>query len=192
MLTRCARLALISVLTLIVAGSAGPILKAGAALAQFASREVPFCDQAAGLAVNYNRLKPHIATAGVLNNGAVPKLKVMGFTSIVDLRGPDEGTELEKKAVENAGLRYFNIPVTDGMPTPFQIAEFARIVEDANNAPLLIHAASINRVGAMWTMHRALQGVPDEIALEEGRTTGLQSDTEAEIRTWLAVRIPTK
>ena len=62
----------------------------------------------------------------------------MGFRSVVDLRGPNEGTESEKKAVESAGLRYFNIPVTNGLPTPTQIAEFGRIVGDVNNVTVLI------------------------------------------------------
>ena len=192
MLTRRAMLALIFSLTLIVTGSAGPILQTGAALAQSAPPQVPFGDQGGELAVNYNRLRPHIATAGLLKEGAIPKLKAMGFTSAVDLRGPDEGTASEKEAVESAGLRYFNIPVTDGLPTESQIAEFARIVEDARNAPLVIHCASANRVGAMWTMYRIWEGVPPEIAFEEGRTIGLQPNREAEIRTWLAVRTPTK
>ena len=193
MLTRRATLALIYSLTPIVTGTAGPIPHTDAPLAQSAPPQVPFGDQGADLAINYNRLRPHIATAGLLKDGAIPKLKAMGFTSVVDLRGPAEGTASEKEAVENAGLRYFNIPVTGGIPpTDFQIAEFARIVEDANNAPLLIHCASANRVGEMWTMYRILDGVPPKIAFEEGRTIGLQPDREAEIRTWLAVRTPTK
>jgi protein tyrosine phosphatase (PTP) superfamily phosphohydrolase (DUF442 family) len=193
MLTRRATLALIYSLTLIVTCGAGPIPHADAPLAQSAAPQVPFGDQGADLAVNYNRLRPHIATAGLLKDGAIPKLKAMGFTSIVDLRGPDEGTASEKEAVESAGLRYFNIPVTNRMlPTDLQIAEFGRIVEDARNAPILIHSTSVNQVGAMWTMYRILEGVPPEIAFEEGRTIGLQPDREAEIRTWLAVRTPTK
>ena len=192
MLMRRAMLALILAGTLIVVGSTA-ILKTGAPLAQSASRQVPFGDQGAELAVHYNRLTPHIATAGPLKDGAIPKLKAMGFTSVVDLRGPDEGTALEKEAVESAGVRYFNIPVTDRMlPTDFQIAEFARIVQDPRNAPLLIHSASANQVGVMWTMYRALHRVPEEIALQEGRTIGLQPDSEKEIRTWLAVWTPTK
>jgi hypothetical protein len=50
----------------------------------------------------------------------------------------------------------------------------------------------VNQVGAMWTMYRIWEGVPPEIAFEEGRTTGLQSDSEGQIRTWLAVRTPAK
>ncbi|MGZ8395203.1 MAG: protein tyrosine phosphatase family protein [Rhodoplanes sp.] len=109
-------------------------------------------------------------------------LKALGFATIVDLRGPDEGAAFEKTIVEEAGLRYVNIPVTSGAPTEAQIAEFARIVEDARNAPLLVHCVTANRVGAMWALYRAQKGIPVLIALEEGRTIGLQPDREAELR----------
>jgi protein tyrosine/serine phosphatase len=75
---------------------------------------------------------------------------------------------------------------------PFKSFEFALVVEDADNAPLLIHCGSANRVGDMWALYRALKGIPDEIALEEARTIGLQPDREADVRKWLAERIPTK
>jgi len=65
---------------------------------------------------------------------------------VVGLRGPDEGTESEKTAVESAGLRYFNIPVTDGLSTGFRIIEFAHVVEDREKAPLLIHCGSESRL----------------------------------------------
>lgn len=77
-------------------------------------------------------------------------------------------------------------------PVPRSNYHFAHVVEDPDNAPLLIHCGSANRVGAMWALYRALKGIPEEIALEEARTIGLQSDSEAEIRTWLAVWTPTK
>jgi protein tyrosine phosphatase (PTP) superfamily phosphohydrolase (DUF442 family) len=184
-------LTLIYPLSVIMAGSTDSILKTGVALAQSSSPQVPFGEEGAKLAVDYNRLTPQIATAGPLKNGAIPKLKAMGFTSIVDLRKSGEGTASEKGAAESAGLHYFNIPVSI-LPTDFQIAEFGRIVKDARNALILIHSTSANQVGAMWTMYRILEGIPPEIAFEEGRTTGLQSDSEAQIRTWLAVRTPAK
>jgi len=151
-------------------------------LARAAVREAPFGDNAGALAVNYTRLKPHIATAGLLNNGAIPVLKALGFATIVDLRGPAEGAGGEKQAAEAAGLRYVNIPVTGGIPTDAQVAEFARVIEDPNNAPLLVHCASANRVGAMSTLYRVRQGIPLAIALEEGRTAGLRPDREAALR----------
>jgi protein tyrosine/serine phosphatase len=80
-----------------------------------------------------------------------------------------------------SGERWF--AHADGLPTAFQIIEFALVVEDADNAPLLIHCGSANRVGDMWALYRALKGIPDEIALEKARTIGLQPDREADVRT---------
>ena len=151
-----------------------------AVLAQVA-QDVPSADRGAALAVNYTRLRPQIATAGVLKDGAVPRLKTLGFATVVDLRGPDEGTAVEKKAVGDAGIRYVNIPVR-GAPTDAQVTAFARVVEDAQNTPLLVHCASGNRVGAMWALYRAQKGAPAAVALEEGRAIGLHPDRAAELR----------
>jgi protein tyrosine phosphatase (PTP) superfamily phosphohydrolase (DUF442 family) len=191
LLTRRATLASMCAPALIAIAGTSSILKTSPARAQSAAPQVPFGDQGADLAVDYNRLTPAIATGGALKQGAIPKLKTAGFTSLVDLRGKDEDTAPEKEPTENAGLRYFNIPVTI-LPTDFQIAEFARIIDDPKNAPFFIHSTSANQVGAMWTMYRIWEGVSPQTAFEEGRTTGLQSDSEAGIRTWLAVRTPTK
>jgi uncharacterized protein (TIGR01244 family) len=166
----------------LVAPAIGALTASTPVLAQAPVREAPLGDKASSLAVNYTRLKPHIATAGLLKNGAAPALKALGFATIVDLRGPDEGTAAEKQAVEAAGLRYVNIPVTGGGPTDAQVAEFARVVGDANNAPLLVHCVSANRAGAMWALYRVRQGIPLSVALEEGRTAGLQPEREAELR----------
>ncbi len=191
MRTRRATLALLCAPALIAIAGTSSIFVINAALGQSASPQVPFGDQGADLAVDYNRLAPAIATGGTLKPGAIAKLRAAGFTSIVDLRGKDEDTASEKEAAESAGLRYFNIPVTI-LPTDFQIAEFARIIDDPKNAPFFIHSTSTNQVGAMWTMYRIWEGVTPQTAFEEGRTTGLRSDSEAGIRTWLAVRTPTK
>lgn len=168
------------------------MLAAFPARAQTPTREVPFGDRAGGFAVNYTRLKPSVATAGQLRPGAIAGIKALGFATIVDLRTPEEGAGIEQKAAEEAGLRYFNIPVMHGVPTETQVAEFARIVEEPSNAPLLIHCASANRVGAMWALYRAQRGIPEAIALEEGRTAGLTPEREAEVRKRLAERAPTR
>lgn len=166
----------------LVAPAIGALTASTPVFAQATVREAPLGDKAGSLAINYTRLKPQIATAGLIKNGAAPALKALGFATIVDLRGPDEGTAPEKQAVEAAGLRYVNIPVTGGGPTDAQVAEFARVVEGANNAPLLVHCASANRVGAMWTLYRVRQGAPASVALEEGRAAGLRPSLEAELR----------
>ena len=71
-----------------------------------------------------------------------------------------------------------NIPVVEIIPSDDQVIRFARIVEDAKYFPLLIHCGSANRVGTMWTLYLALQGIPISIAVDEGRTIGMQRDRE--------------
>lgn len=150
--------------------------------AHAAKLQVPFGDKVGRAIVNYNRTRPHIATAGRLRDGAVAEVQALGFTTIIDLRTPAEGTALEKAEVEAAGLRYFNIPVARGAPSDKQVREFSALIEDATNYPVLVHCVSANRVGAMWTLYRVMRGVPFSIAVEEGRTVGLKPKRENAVR----------
>jgi uncharacterized protein (TIGR01244 family) len=147
-----------------------------------AVREVPSQHEIDKLVINYRRLRPQIATGGLIQPGAVPRLKELGFATIVDLRGPLEGTAAEKQAAQAAGLRYINIPVTEGLPSEAQLVEFARVIEDPKNFPVLVHCASANRAGAMWALYRAHSGTPLEMAVAEGRAVGLRAERESDVR----------
>ncbi|MGH8670652.1 MAG: fused DSP-PTPase phosphatase/NAD kinase-like protein [Burkholderiales bacterium] len=151
-------------------------------LAYAESVEVPAGNELDASIVNYRRVTPVIATSGVLREGAIARLKAHRFSTIVDLRTPPEGTRAEQVAAQAAGLRYFNIPISDGAPTLEQLREFARLVEDSANHPLLVHCASANRVGAMWSLYRAFRGVPRETALVEGRAIGMTDGRERQLR----------
>lgn len=150
--------------------------------ASAAGAEVPFGEKVGRVFTNYDRIRPTIATAGLLKDGAVSDLKPLGFVAVLDLRGPKEGTASEKSAVESAGLRYFNIPVTERAPTGAQVEAFTRIVEDPANHPIVVHCHTASRVGAMWVLYQVRKGVPVAIAVEEGRTIGLQLDRENAVR----------
>jgi uncharacterized protein (TIGR01244 family) len=128
---------------------------------------------------NYTRMSDDVATAGLLGEGAIGALKAAGFATILDLRGPDEGTDAEKRAAEAAGLKYFNIPVTTLLPSGSQVVQFSRVVADRANLPVLVHCVSGNRVGAMWALYRAKNGVPAATAIEEGRRIGMRGEREA-------------
>lgn len=147
-----------------------------------AGPEVPFGDKVGPAFTNYDRIRPTIATAGVLKDGAVADLKPLGFVTVLDLRGPNEGTAAEKEEVESAGLRYFNIPVTTQAPTGAQVETFTRIVEELANHPIMIHCQTAGRVGAMWVLYQVHKGTPVAIAIEEGRTIGLQPEREKAVR----------
>ena len=145
--------------------------------------EAPFGDKVSAALLNYNRATPFVGTTGRYDPAAVAEIKALGFVTTIDLRAPtEEGAPEVAKAVQAAGLKYFNIPVTTSAPTDDQVKEFARLVEDPANYPILVNCVSANRVGAMWALYRASAGVPVEIAIEEGRTTGLKPSREKTVR----------
>jgi uncharacterized protein (TIGR01244 family) len=125
-------------------------------------------------------VEQNFTTGGQPSANAYAKLAATGFRSVLNLRTAQEGVSLEneKSAVEKAGMRYINIPVTSSPPTPGQVAEFLTVVKDKSLQPMFIHCASANRVGAFWMIYRVLdQGWPQEKALDEATRIGLTSPT---------------
>lgn len=51
-----------------------------------------------------------------------------------------------------------------------------------------MHCESSNRVGAAWALYRAANGVPAEIAVQEGRTVGLKPNRERRVREMLGMK----
>jgi uncharacterized protein (TIGR01244 family) len=103
------------------------------------------------------------------------KLKADGVKAVLNLRQPSEHrADDEKAAVEQAGMKYFNIPVVYANPTDAQADEFLRITDDPANRPMFIHCTAAIRVGAFWAIRRAVRdGLSPDAALEEGHKVGL-------------------
>jgi len=149
--------------------------------------QAPYGNQMPNIVENYLRATPYIGTGGNLDPTGIPMLKQLGFKTIIDLNTDDEGAAAQKPLVESAGLGYIHMAVPTKAPTPEQVAEFAKLAEDPNNYPILIHCESANRVGAMWALYRASKGVPGEIAVEEGRAIGLKTSREPAVREQLGL-----
>ena len=159
------------------------VLAVGYASAAETGAQAPFGDKVSAALVNYNRATPYIGTAGRYDPSAVAEIKALGFATVIDLRAQSEkGMSGVADTVQAAGLKYINIPVTTKAPTDDQVKEFARLVENPANYPILVNCQSANRVGAMWALYRASAGVPVDVALEEGRTTGLKPSREKVVR----------
>ena len=150
------------------------------------------CDQAVygdampDLVKNYLRAAPHVGTGGVVCcEDGYATLAELGFRTVVNLNTRAEGSERERQLAEAAGLSHFGIEVATKAPTVAQVQAFAAIVDDPAHYPILVHCQSANRVGAMWALYRATNGVPPEVAIQEGRTVGLKPSREAAVRALL-------
>lgn len=144
--------------------------------------QAPYGDKVSAAFRNYLRASPYIGTAGVVRQGGFEEAKALGFKTILNLNTAGEGAVEERGVAEAAGLRYIWISVATKAPTLEQVKQFARHVGDPKNYPILVHCQSANRVGAMWALYRASQGVPPQIAIQEGRTVGLKPSRETAVR----------
>lgn len=150
-------------------------------------KQAPFGNDVSSAIVNYNRVSPYVANAGLLRGKGLNEAKELGFKLVIDLRAPDEkGALQEERLAKEIGIHYQRIVVGRGAPNWEQIDKFATLIENAEHYPILVHCVSSNRSGAIWAMYRAKSGVPPIIALEEGRAAGLES-REAAVRKMLNI-----
>lgn len=124
---------------------------------------------------NFLQVSPQFCTGGQPRMEHFSKLKADGVKAVLNLRQPSEHRADEERAtVEQVGLKYFNIPVVYMSPTDAQVDEFLKITDDPANRPMFIHCTAAIRVGAFWTIRRAVRdGLSVDAALEEGRKVGL-------------------
>jgi uncharacterized protein (TIGR01244 family) len=149
--------------------------------------QAPYGDVMPEIVNNYLRAAPYVGTGGVIAEGGFPKLAELGFKTVINLNTEEEGAVAEGEQAKAAGLNYISLAVPTKAPTAEQVAEFSTYVNDPANYPVLVHCESSNRVGAMWALYRAANGVPPMIAIQEGRTVGLKTSREDAVRAAMGI-----
>jgi uncharacterized protein (TIGR01244 family) len=124
---------------------------------------------------NYRLIRRGLAAAGQPSPQALGRLKEMGFKTVINLRTEKEGGKAEEAPVKAAGLRYVWVPVTADTFSAADVDAVAKVIDDPEAGPILLHCSSANRVGAVWTVVRVRKGKAPEEAEAEGRTIGLSS-----------------
>jgi uncharacterized protein (TIGR01244 family) len=124
---------------------------------------------------NYHRVRPGVATSGQPPAEALARLGALGFKTVVNLRTEKEGAKDEETAAKAAGLAYVWVPVTPDTFSLDDVDRVERVLEDEAAAPVLLHCASANRVGAVWAVMATRRGRSIEEALAEGKEVGLSS-----------------
>ena len=124
---------------------------------------------------NFVRVSTEFCTGGQPRPDHFARLKAEGVRTVLNLRTPGEHrADEEREAVEQAGLKYFNVPVVYSAPTTEQVDEFLKITDDPANRPMFIHCTAAIRVGAFWLIRRVVRdGWSWDRALEEAQKVGL-------------------
>lgn len=104
--------------------------------------------------------------------------KKLGVKTVVNLRAPSEMEKLgfdEAAAVKAAGMNYVNVPFSGTLPADGELAKIYAELNKAGSGKVLLHCASSNRVGTVWTVFRGAQhGLAAEEAVAEGKAAGMK------------------
>jgi protein tyrosine phosphatase (PTP) superfamily phosphohydrolase (DUF442 family) len=113
---------------------------------------------------------------------ALAHAKAKGVTTVVDLRGPEEGTAATAELVAAAGLTHHAVPFPKGAPLDAAaVQRVAALVAAAPPGTVLVHCASGQRAAAWWAADLVAEhGVPVDTALAAARAAGLTKEDTAE------------
>lgn len=157
------------------------------AKAQYEGLEAPFGDKVSERIPSYHRAAPTVGIAGPLGRLGIIEAKAVGFRSILNLAVSTTAAGLDDASMASyALLKYFNVPLSERLPTQDQVAEMRHILDSPNNKPILIYGLNNDQAAAAWTLLRASSGVPAEFALQEGLTAGLRN-SESVVRERLGI-----
>ena len=88
-------------------------------------------------------------------NGDIPELVELGIKSVINLKSEDINPN-EKGMIENAGMKYFQIPMsTHKVPTDSVVTAFLNIISSPDNRPVYVHCVDgRHRTGVLTAVYR--------------------------------------
>lgn len=105
-----------------------------------------------------------------------PQLAAAGIRHVINLRPEAEQPgEDEAAQVAAAGMRYHHLPIGSAEDfSPAAVRALDAMLADADGAPVLLHCATSNRVGALMALRAGwLQGADPDAAVAVGRDYGM-------------------
>lgn len=127
-----------------------------------------------------------ISTAGQPDEAGFRVFADNGYVAVIDLRTAGEGRGLDEPAVvEGLGMDYVALPIGRNDITMEKARELDALL-DQYDAPVLVHCASANRVGALLALKTYDETGDAELSLKTGRSGGLKS-LEAKVRAVMGV-----
>lgn len=103
---------------------------------------------------NFGKMDDRFFRGAQPKSGDFATLAALGIKTVIDLR--DDPVSYEKSAVETAGMRYVNIPMSDSSyPKDETISTFLKVVNDPVTGPFYVHCAGgRHRTGVMGAVYR--------------------------------------
>ena len=139
-----------------------PVLSAG----QESSDDLP----------NFRKVNDTLYRGGQPEEDSFKRLSEMGIKTIIDLRDSGERSRAEEVKARAAGLRYFNLPLSNfKRPSDTKVAEVLSIINSPENQPVFVHCnRGADRTGTIVAIYRIdHDGWTSEEAKQEAKRFGL-------------------
>ncbi|HSE40262.1 MAG TPA: dual specificity protein phosphatase family protein [Acidobacteriota bacterium] len=119
------------------------------------SAEIPKKNWSSIKVKNFGRIDEQYFRGAQPKNHDYEDLAALGIKTVITLTNSDTDPN-EKVMVENAGMKYYQIPMDSHTPpADSQLAEFLRLVNDPESYPVYVHcAAGKHRTGVMTAIYR--------------------------------------
>lgn len=106
---------------------------------------------------NFWRVDDTVSTGGTLTSRetAIPALKQRGIRTVINLAGGADA-EVERKAVEAAGMNYLLYPVDPMALDKAPVDDILKALTDRANAPMFIHSGAGHRSAAVLMIKRVM------------------------------------
>jgi len=126
---------------------------------------------------NFYQVNDHVYRGAQPTDEGWKSLATLGVKTVIDLRLQDEHpTQVEKQAVEAAGMRYINIPM-HGMAAPSneQISKILGLLDSTKEGPVFVHCRrGADRTGTVIACYRvAHDHWQNKKALAEAKSAGM-------------------
>jgi len=119
-----------------------------------------------GLAMNFHRVSPKLATGGHFTGDGIAALAEQGVSVVIDLR--DQPPEDQEERLAAAGIRWINVPVVWKAPHPDDFEAFSRFMSENDDESILVQCQANYRASAMTYLYRVTKGgVPEPEARKD-------------------------
>lgn len=125
---------------------------------------------------NFYRVNDTLYRGGQPSDSGYTRLAKLGIKTVLDLRDDGERARSAELKARAAGLRYFNLPMSEfSKPTDRRVAEALSIINSEENQPVFVHCKrGSDRTGTIIAIYRIeYQGWTSEEAKEEAKRFGL-------------------
>ena len=136
---------------------------------------------------NFGEVNDHLYRGAVPSNIALEELAAMHVSTVIDLREPGEGTDIEKGQVEALGMKYIGVPLRPfSAPSQEQMNKILSLLLQHDSERVFVHCRrGKDRTGTVVACYRMQHdGWDNQQALSEAHKYGM-SFTERGMRSFI-------